>query len=81
MPYYKSGKSIMRVACYDGGKLIIMSLIIIKIRLIGHMVNHMLDHMLDHILDHVLNDILDHVLDQIIIGFVNKTLQLPFILA
>ena len=35
MPYYKSGKLIMSAACYKGGKSMMTSLIIIKIKFVS----------------------------------------------
>ena len=59
---------IIMTTCYKDSKLIMTGLIIImKIKLIGHMLDHMLNYVLDHILD--------HVLDHIIIDFMTMELQ------
>ena len=52
----------MTVTRYNDGKLMMTSLIMVKIRLVGHVLNHMLDYILDpiqdYILDHMIIDLM-----------------------
>ena len=85
MPFYKSGKFMMMIACYKSDNNDYKSdnnedkvcLLLTRWGLVGHV----FDYMLDHMLDHMLNLMLNHRLDHIIISFITITLQKSFFLA
>ena len=54
VPFYESGKSIIIATHYKGGKSMMTSLIILKIRVMSHVLDHMLNHVLDHMLDYII---------------------------
>ena len=63
-PYYKGGKSMMA------------SLIIMKIKFVCSKKMSLVGHVLNHMLDYMLNYILDPMLDHIIIGLVTTVLYI-----
>ena len=79
---YKSGKSMIKVACYKSGNDNDKSnnnedkvcLLLKRWSLMGYMLDDMLNHMLDYVLDQMLN----YMLDYITIDLMITALQLPF---